>query len=535
MTADGPVGDRLRRIEAVTDAALGHLGVEELLAELLDRVRELLAVDTAAVLLLEASGQYLVATAARGIEEEVRQGVRIPLGGGFAGRIAAQKRPVTLEHVDHSNVLNPILREKGIRSLLGVPLMSGGEALGVLHVGSLSTRRFTQEETELLGMAADRVALAVRSRQVQVSRAAAGALQRSLLPAALPAVPGLEIATRYVPGGGGEVGGDWYDVFELPSGGVCVVVGDVAGRGLAAAATMGRFRAVLRAHALQTENPAELLQRLDVHVRHFEGGAMATVLCVVLSPSHDRAVVSTAGHPPPVSTSPDAPAEVVDLPPDLPIGVDAGRARRSTELPLPPGHGLFLYTDGLIERRGLSLDVGLDRLCWALRPGPADAVCGKVMFELLGADRAADDVAVLMLSRLVAHGTEPLLLRLPAAPAALEQVRSAVRRWLSDVGAAPGPAQEVVAAVGEASAHVVEHAYGPGGGELVVRLVAEPGAIVAVVRDHGRRRVLRGRRGALLRELVDEVVLERLGDGTRVTLRKSVPVPPATNGTLVGT
>src|SRR5690348_12277802 len=117
--------ERLRRIEAVTDTALGHLGVEELLVELLDRVRELLEVDTAAVLLLDPSGQYLVATAARGIEEEVRQGVRIPLGRGFAGRIAALKKPVTLEHVDHSNVLNPILREKGIESLLGVPLLSG--------------------------------------------------------------------------------------------------------------------------------------------------------------------------------------------------------------------------------------------------------------------------------------------------------------------------------------------------------------------------------------------------------------------------
>ncbi len=110
MATDGPVPrDRLRRIEAVTDTALGHLGVEEMLVELLDRVRELLEVDTAAVLLLDASGQYLVATAARGVEEEVRQGVRIPLGKGFAGRIGALKEPVALEHVDHTNVLNPIL------------------------------------------------------------------------------------------------------------------------------------------------------------------------------------------------------------------------------------------------------------------------------------------------------------------------------------------------------------------------------------------------------------------------------------------
>jgi serine phosphatase RsbU (regulator of sigma subunit) len=398
--------ERLRRIEAVTDTALAHLGVEELLAELLDRVRDLLEVDTAAVLLLDPSGQYLVATAARGIEEEVRQGVRIPLGKGFAGRIAASKSPVILEQVDHSNVLNPILREKGIRSLLGVPLMSGGVALGVLHVGSLTSRLFTREETELLQLAADRVALATQARQVQVSRAAAGTLQRSLLPAKLPAVHGLEFASRYAPGGGGEVGGDWYDVFDVPSGHIYVVVGDVAGRGIDAAVAMGRLRTALRAYALQTSDPADLLARLDAHVRHFEPGVMATVLCAVLAPSHDHLVASSAGHPPPVTTSPYAGAQVVDVPPDLPLGVDSTRPRRVTPIELPAGHALFLYTDGLIERRGLSPDVGIERLCTALCPGPADAICGKVMFELLGPDSPDDDVAVLLLSRLLVNGAE---------------------------------------------------------------------------------------------------------------------------------
>jgi serine phosphatase RsbU (regulator of sigma subunit) len=398
--------ERLRRIEAITDTALGHLGVEELLAELLDRVRDLLEVDTAAVLLLDPSGHYLVATAARGIEEEVRQGVRIPLGKGFAGRIAALKAPVILEKVDHSNVLNPILRDKGIRSLLGVPLMSGGEAIGVLHVGSLTTRRFTSEETELLQLAADRVALATQTKQIQVSQAAAAALQRSLLPAKLPAVPGLEFASRYAPGGGGQVGGDWYDVFDVPSGHVFVVVGDVAGRGIDAAVAMGRLRTALRAYALQTDDPAELLSRLDTHVRHFEHGVMATVLCAVVAPSADSLVASCAGHPPPVATPPDAPSHVVDLPPDLPLGVDPTRPRRATRIPFPPGHSLFLYTDGLVERRGLSPDVGIWRLCAALCSGPADAICGKVMFELLGAEPAADDVAVLMVSRLQVDGAE---------------------------------------------------------------------------------------------------------------------------------
>jgi phosphoserine phosphatase RsbU/P len=150
-TRDASTADhRLRQIELVTDAALAHLGVEDLLVELLERVQGLLEVDTAAVLLLDRSSEYLVATAAKGIEAEVRQGVRIPLGRGFAGRIAADKQPVLLEHVDHTNVLNPILRECGIRSLLGVPLLSSGEVIGVLHVGTLGARRFTDHDVTLL-------------------------------------------------------------------------------------------------------------------------------------------------------------------------------------------------------------------------------------------------------------------------------------------------------------------------------------------------------------------------------------------------
>src|SRR5205085_7966948 len=190
-TRDASTADELlRRIESVTDIALAHLGVEDLLVELLERVQGLLDVDTAAVLLLDPSGEYLVATAAKGIEAEVRQGVRIPLGRGFAGRIAADKQPVLLEHVDHTNVLNPILRERGIRSLLGVPLLSSGEVIGVLHVGTLGARRLTEDEVRLLQIVADRVGFAIQSRRVAIERAAATVLQRSVLPARLPAVAG---------------------------------------------------------------------------------------------------------------------------------------------------------------------------------------------------------------------------------------------------------------------------------------------------------------------------------------------------------
>ena len=209
MTAQvGPVPfeDRLRAIQSITDAALSRLDDRDLLAELLERIRDALQVDTAAVLLLDYSSGQLIATAAAGLEEEVHQGVRIPVGRGFAGRIAAGHQPVILDHVDHTTVLNPILWAKGIQSMMGVPMVAGGKVIGVLHVGSLTPRQFTGDDVELLQLTADRAAAAVQSLTAQADRLAAAALQRSLVPTALPLVPGAEMAARYIPGHGGSAG-----------------------------------------------------------------------------------------------------------------------------------------------------------------------------------------------------------------------------------------------------------------------------------------------------------------------------------------
>jgi signal transduction histidine kinase len=170
---EASTSEHVRRLQTVTDAALAHLRLDELLGALLDRTRQILEVDTCAILLLDEETNELVARAALGIEEEVEQGVRIPVGGGFAGRIAAEKRPVILDDVDHAHVLNPILREKGIKSMLGVPLVVEGEVRGVLHVGSLHFRAFDEDEVELLQLVADRAALAIEhARLYETERAA---------------------------------------------------------------------------------------------------------------------------------------------------------------------------------------------------------------------------------------------------------------------------------------------------------------------------------------------------------------------------
>ena len=150
--------EQLRKLQLVADAALAHLGLDELFAELLPRIREILDAETCAVLLLDVEANELVARAAVGLEEEVERGVRIPVGLGFAGRIAAVRRSVRLDDVDHADILNPILREKGIKSMLGSPLISRGNVLGVIHVGTLTPRLFTDGDQELLELAAERFA-----------------------------------------------------------------------------------------------------------------------------------------------------------------------------------------------------------------------------------------------------------------------------------------------------------------------------------------------------------------------------------------
>jgi sigma-B regulation protein RsbU (phosphoserine phosphatase) len=393
-----PVEDRLRAIQSITDAALSRLDDHELLAELLDRTREALQADTAAVLLIDSSSGQLIATAAAGLEEEVRQGVRIPVGQGFAGRIAAERRPVILDHVDHSTVLNPILWTKGIRSMMGVPMVAGGQVVGVLHVGSLTARRFTSHDIDLLQLAADRAAAAVQSITTRADRVAAEALQRSLVPSALPAVRGAEMAARYIPGSG-VVGGDWYDVFTLPSGELCVVMGDVAGSGLPAAVIMGRMRSALRAYALETKDPAEVLARLDRKMLHFEPNALATVLYAVIDPALDRMHVASAGHFPPVLAVPGQAAELANVPAGMLVGVLPGARRPVSTVKIPPGALLCFFTDGLVERPGEVIDDGLARLCRVIAAELPDVVCSAVMGALIGSEPARDDVALLVMRR----------------------------------------------------------------------------------------------------------------------------------------
>jgi hypothetical protein len=382
-------------LERITDSALSYLSLEDLLVELLGRIQAILRSDTAAILLLDPDRDVLLARAARGIEEEVRQGVTIPVGRGFAGRIAAERRPVVIEDVDHADILNPILRLKRIRSLLGVPILVEGRVVGVLHVGTLVPRHFGSEDVRLLQAAADRAALAVDAAQLSEQRAMAQALQRRLLPHRVPQIPDLRISTKYQPAPGGRVGGDWYDVFTLPDDSIALVIGDITGRGIAAAAVMAEVRTALRAYSMLRLALDELLATLNELLLGIES-LPVTLAVFALDRETSSLTGVSAGHAPGLLLRPDGVREFVVGASGPPLGLRISSGYVVEQVPFARGSGLLLYTDGLIERRGESIDAGLERLLHADLDRHGDLPLADRVFALLDADQPVeDDVAVL--------------------------------------------------------------------------------------------------------------------------------------------
>jgi serine phosphatase RsbU (regulator of sigma subunit)/anti-sigma regulatory factor (Ser/Thr protein kinase) len=517
---------KLQALQRVTDATLGYLPLDQLLDELLQRIAEILGSDTAAFLLLDDLGQSLVATAAKGIEEEVEQGVRIPIGSGFAGRIAADRRAIFVPDTDAADIYNPILREKGIRSLLGVPLLVEGEVIGVLHVGTLSAREFSDTDVELLQLAADRAATAIERARLFHQRGVVEVLQRSLVPEELPTVPGLELAARYLPAvRRGGIGGDWYDAFLVGRGAIALVVGDVMGHGIGAAAMMAQMRTGLRAYALDGHTPTGVVERLNRLLLTLGEHEMTTLAYAVLDLERERVTLVSAGHLPPVVRRPGGETVVLDVQGSPPLGVSAAIPFRENTFDFPAGSTLLLVTDGAVEVRGEGIEQGLERLRARVeRSDDLDELCVAVADGAVRGAPADDDVAVL------AARLEPLpdvlRTRWPAHAETLPAMRPLLRRWLARWGAAENEIYDIVVSVQEAAANAVEHAYAPGQATYEVLGFYEDGAVVFEVRDRGTWREPRGQhrgRGlAMMRALMETVDVTQDKEGTRVVLRTTL-------------
>jgi len=339
------------------------------------------------------------------------------------------------------------------------------------------------------------------------------------------------IVTRYQPASAEvAVGGDWYDVVPLGHDLLAVVVGDVVGSGVEAAAVMGQLRSALKGIAFVSPEPVAVLEALDRLAAATAGAPAATVCYVLVDLAAGTIRFSRAGHPPPLVVRADGDAEFLPGHADLPLGLRVGGRRESTA-DLAPGDVLLLYTDGLVERRDASLDVRLEVLRSAAASADRDTVerlVDDVLDVCIGDGGLRDDLAVLAL-RDEPAGPDRYRIVVGASARQLAPMRHDLRDWLQQQGLDRHHVNEIVLATSEAATNAVEHAYrdGVGGAELVgVTATVDADDVVVTVRDTGRWKArpsdtTRGRGLAIARQLGDVEV--RSGpSGTTVTFRSSI-------------
>ncbi len=462
----------------------------------------------------------------------MRQGVQVPLARGFAGRVAAECRPIVIEDLSRADVVNPILRQKGIRSMLGVPLHVEGRVIGVMHIGTLYQRVFDADDVALLQLAADRAALAIDNASLSEQRAVTAIMQRALLPDALPEVHGLRFSAKYLPGGIGiKIGGDWYDVFQLRNGHLAFVIGDVVGRGVLAASVMAEVRTALRAYLMEGHELAHVTSLLSDLLVSMGRNRCATAAIFELDPETGELEAVSAGHVPALLLRPDGSSSFLEPRGGPPLGIRSGQRYVCERYGFTTGSVLLLYTDGLVERRRESIDEGLGRLrAAAERAAQSDGAsfADRVYRALVDEAAVEDDVALLAIESLPLGPT--LQMTLDARPAVVSGLRVTLGRWLANEGVGEDDQFDIALAASEAANNAIEHAYGVrrasfdvrcehdrGGGS--VRIVVRDGGSWRSSRRQGRERE-RGRGLAIMRELVDAVEIERSKSGTTVTMTK---------------
>lgn len=521
------VAEMVSGMQLLVDAALAHSGLDDILADLIPRVQGVLGADAATIFLVEEPERLTIAATTGGGEEEER--VSVDFGRGFAGRVAAEGRPLLAHDPPTGDLVDPTIRRLPVGSLMGVPLMARDEVTGVIVVAAGGERKFSDEDLGTLGLAADRVALAIdHARLYEREHRIAETLQRSLLPERLPRLPGLAVAARYRPAASeAEVGGDWYDVLPIPGGRVGFVMGDVAGKGLAAASMVGRLRSALRAYALEGHGPADVVNRLNRVVwAELEESQMTTLIYVVMDPAEDTISWVNAGHLPPLLVVGERMPHFLEGGRSVPLGVLPFPAFEEVSVRLEPCGTVILYTDGIVERPGEHLDDGLDKLAGEVRAAPPDPdeLCDHLLRTMVPPHGAEDDVALLALQNTPLG--ESFSVELPTEPEALASMRSLLRRWLRAAEGNDQEIAEITTACGEAATNAIEHAGAGGGMPFRVAGSVDDRAVEITVRDQGAWRPPRdgdqGRGLSLMRALMDTVEVAPGPDGTAVRLRRAL-------------
>jgi PAS domain S-box-containing protein len=426
-----------------------------------------------------------------------------------------------------------ILRSIGFRSALIVPLISRQKVLGTITlVSSASGRHFDGGDLLVATVLGARTALAYDNAMLYAREArVADTLQRAMLPADLPALPGIQISGTYLPGSSdSEVGGDWYDAFVLPDGHIGITIGDVAGKGLRAAAAMGHVRQALRAAAFDGLSPSAALVRVNRILCHDRTG-MVTAVTATLDPTTNVLRYAIAGHPAPLIASTDGRVGALEQS-GVPLGLFSDSAYRQFERTLQAGDFLVLFTDGLTEfDRDITAGEALLRAVVADEASRDSPNAALSIRQSIVADHPKDDVAVVAV-RLSDRPIDRLELEAPAIPASAGMLRRALRRLAATAGLDDENAFPLLVAAGEAISNVIEHAYGyDADGTVRVRGHVDRGALIVEVSDSGTwrppREEGRGRGLNLIRSIVDSAEVEVGATGTRVRLAMRLGRRPA--------
>jgi PAS domain S-box-containing protein len=425
-------------------------------------------------------------------------------------------------------------REVRYRSAVVAPLTARGRTLGAISLIRCDTpERYGEHEVELARDMGRRAAMALDNARLYAhEHDVSETLQRSLLPESFPRIPGLRLAARYLPGGPGVgVGGDWYDALPMRGGQVGLAIGDVAGRGLRAASIMGQLRTTLRVFGVHEAAPAAVIANVDRLFQRFEEGEMATLLFLTLDPASGALSYSAAAHPPPLVVPADEREPYyLEGARGLPLGVAPAPRFHEARGRLEPGSTILLYTDGLIERPGESIDDGLDRLRDIATSAPVDPerLADHVLSGMLGDAIRPDDVAILAVQ--MAPLPAELRVRLTGPRDDLSAVRDELRVWLGRQDVGRRQAEDVILACSEAVANAIEHAYGSRDGPVEVRGRREPDRVVVAVADSGRWRAPheneRGRGLGVIDAMMDRVEILKRSDGTEVRMVRQVPGRP---------
>jgi GAF domain-containing protein/anti-sigma regulatory factor (Ser/Thr protein kinase) len=526
---------RSERLQAMTAALTGSLTQSEVASVLLDQSLAAFEVDVGVIALYRPDTNELESVEFRGADEdELAPWLRYSVGAGYPSADAfRRRRTIVLDRTsyveEYPDLASPFAR-LGIETISYFPLYAGGRGLGVAVFAWRAARVLEPDELAFFETLASQCAQALdRARRYESERTIAETLQRSVLPDRLPDVDGLELAGRYLPGTAGvDVGGDWFDVIPLERGRVGLAVGDVVGKGVAAAATMGQLRNGLRAFALEQLRPSSAVTRLNRLLDSVSDAPFATLAYLTVDPRRGICRYTVAGHPPPLLVLPDGTVEYLEGGRSLPLGVGADVHYQQDVLQLEPGALVVLYTDGLVERRDSSLDDGLARLREAVARAPREPeqLVDAVIAECLGDAERADDVAVLAV-RLSERPVADLELRLPADPTSLVVVRNELREWLALTPANEAEASDVVLAAWEACANAVEHAQAPSESTFALEASSIGRSVLLRVRDSGRWRAEEERpdRGlglVLMRSLMDQFQIAPGDRGTVVTMERRV-------------